>query len=125
MNVQTPRVTNGTRFGTWKAKAKTSLQRRPLVYGALVIFFGLYYYRPEDFAIVDRVSEVARKRGLNNAQIALAWVLHQPGITAAIIGASKQHHLEDALKALTVKLDADELKYLSDLYKPRTVLANV
>jgi aryl-alcohol dehydrogenase-like predicted oxidoreductase len=83
------------------------------------------YYRPEDFAIVDRVTEVARKRGLNNAQIALAWVLHQPGITAAIIGASKQHHLEDAIKALTVKLDADELKYLSDLYKPRTVLANV
>jgi O-antigen ligase len=49
MNVQTPRVTNGSRFGAWKAKAKTSLQRRPFVYGALVIFFCLYYYRPEDF----------------------------------------------------------------------------
>src|SRR5499426_4458464 len=83
------------------------------------------YNRPEDFAIVARVTEVARKRGLNNAQIALAWVLHQPGIAAPIIGASKQHHLEDAVKALAVKLDTDELKYLSDLYKPRTVLANV
>ena len=83
------------------------------------------YYRSEDFAIVDRVTEVAKKRGINNAQIALAWVLHQPGITAPIVGASKPHHLEDAVKALAVKLDADELKYLSDLYKPRTVLANV
>ena len=83
------------------------------------------YYRPEDFAIVDRVTEVASKRGLNNAQVALAWVLHQPGITAPIIGASKPHHLEDAVKALTVKLDADELKYLSELYKPRSVLANM
>jgi len=83
------------------------------------------YYRPEDFAIVDRVTELAKKRGLNNAQVALAWVLHQPGVTAPIIGASKPHHLEDAVKALSVKLDADELKYLSELYKPRSVLANV
>jgi aryl-alcohol dehydrogenase (NADP+) len=83
------------------------------------------YYRAEDFAIVDRVTEIAKKRGLNNAQVALAWVMHQPGITAPIIGASKQGHLEDAMKALTVKLDAEELKYLSELYKPRSVLANV
>jgi aryl-alcohol dehydrogenase (NADP+) len=83
------------------------------------------YYRSEDFAIVDRVTETAKKRGLNNAQVALAWVMHQPGITAPIIGASKQGHLEDAMKALTVKLDAEELKYLSELYKPRSVLANM
>jgi aryl-alcohol dehydrogenase-like predicted oxidoreductase len=83
------------------------------------------YYRAEDFAIVDRVTEIAKKRGLNNAQVALAWVLHQPGITAPIIGASKQGHLEDAMKALTIKLEADELKYLSELYKPRSVLANM
>src|SRR6266702_3110423 len=83
------------------------------------------YYRTEDFAIVDRATEVAKKRGINNAQVALAWVLHQPGITAPIIGASKQGHLEDAMKALAIKLDADELKYLSELYKPRSVLANL
>ena len=83
------------------------------------------YYRPEDFAIVDRLTEVAKKHGLNNAQVALAWVLHQPGITSPIIGVSKPGHLEDAIKALTVKLEADELKYLSDLYKPRSVLANL
>jgi aryl-alcohol dehydrogenase-like predicted oxidoreductase len=83
------------------------------------------YYRSEDFAIVDRVTEIANKRGLNNAQVALAWVLHQPGITAPIIGASKPGHLDDAIKALKVKLEADEVKYLSELYKPRTVLANM
>ena len=81
--------------------------------------------RAEDFAIVERVTEIAKKRGITNAQVALAWVLHQPGITAPIIGASKQGHLEDAIKALSVKLDAEELKYLSELYKPRSVLANV
>jgi aryl-alcohol dehydrogenase (NADP+) len=83
------------------------------------------YYRPEDFAIVDRVTEIARKRGINNAQVALAWVLHQPGITAPIIGASKHGHLEDAIKAVALKLEAEELNYLSELYKPRSVLANV
>jgi aryl-alcohol dehydrogenase (NADP+) len=83
------------------------------------------YYRPQDFAIVERVSEIARKRDLNNAQVALAWVLHQPGITSPIIGASKPGHLEDALKALSVKLDESELKYLSELYEPRSVLANM
>jgi aryl-alcohol dehydrogenase (NADP+) len=83
------------------------------------------YYRPQDFAIVDRLTEVAMKRDLNNAQVALAWVLHQPGITSPIIGVSKQGHLEDALKALTVKLNQDELKYLSELYQPRSVLANM
>src|SRR6478672_10434866 len=80
------------------------------------------YYRSEDFAIVDRVTEIARKRDLNNAQVALAWVMHQPGITVPIVGASKPHHLQDAVNSLSVKLDADELKYLSELYKPRSVL---
>jgi aryl-alcohol dehydrogenase-like predicted oxidoreductase len=83
------------------------------------------YYRPEDFAIVDRVTEIAKKRDVSNAQVALGWVLHQPGITAPIIGASKPHHLQEAVKALMLKLDPDELKYLSELYKPRTMLANV
>ena len=83
------------------------------------------YYRPEDFAIVDRVTEIAKKRDLSNAQVALAWVLHQPGITAPIIGASKPGHLEDAMKALTVTLDEGELKFLSELYKPRGILANM
>jgi aryl-alcohol dehydrogenase (NADP+) len=82
------------------------------------------YYRPQDFAIVDRVTEIARKRGASNAQVALAWVLHQPGITAPIIGASKPGHLEDAIAALTLKLEPGEIKALSELYEPRAVIGH-
>jgi aryl-alcohol dehydrogenase (NADP+) len=58
------------------------------------------------------------------AQIALAWMLHQPGITAPIIGASKPSHLDDALAALEVKLSSDELKYLEECYQPHPVLGH-
>ncbi len=53
---------------------------------------------------------MAKNRGVNNAQIALAWVLQQPGVTAPIIGASKMHQLDDAMAALSIKLDESELK---------------
>jgi len=82
------------------------------------------YYRPQDFTVVDRLTEIARKRGLNNAQMGLAWVLHQPGVTAPIIGASKPHHLEDAIAALSIKLDAAELKALAEPYEPRGVIGH-
>ena len=82
------------------------------------------YYRPEDFAIVDCITDVAKKRGLNNAQVALAWVLHQPDVTAPIIGVSKPNHLQDAIVALEVRLDESELKALSELYKPRGVIGH-
>lgn len=82
------------------------------------------YYRPQDFAVVDRVTEVAKKRGLNNAQVAMAWMLHQPGVTAPIIGASKPHHLEDAIAALSIRLDEQELKALAEPYQPRGILGH-
>lgn len=82
------------------------------------------YYQETDFQIVDHVTALAKKRGLSNAQIALAWVLHQPGITAPIVGATKPHHLGDAIKALNVKLDNEELKFLEELYQPHTVLGH-
>lgn len=82
------------------------------------------YYTPQDFAIVDRVTEVARKRGVNNAQIALAWILQQPGITAPIIGASKPNHLEDAIAALTITLADEELKSLAEPYQPRAIIGH-
>ena len=63
------------------------------------------YYQPSDFAVVDRISEIARARGVSNAQVALAWILQQPGVTAPIVGASKMQHLEDAVAALSLKLD--------------------
>ena len=82
------------------------------------------YYQPSDFAAVDRVTEIARKRGIPNAQVALAWILQQPGVTAPIIGASKMKHLDDALAALDVKLDPAELKALEEPYQPHRVLGH-
>ena len=80
------------------------------------------YYQESDYQVVDRVTDLARKRGLSNAQIALAWLLHQPGITAPIIGATKPHHLEEAVKALEVRLKEDEIKYLEEPYQPHPIL---
>jgi aryl-alcohol dehydrogenase-like predicted oxidoreductase len=82
------------------------------------------YYQKSDFQVVDRVTEIAKKRGVNNAQIALAWILQQPGITAPIIGATKPHHLGDAMKALELKLDAEELKLLDEPYQPHPILGH-
>ncbi len=82
------------------------------------------YYSAQDFAIVDRITEVAKNRGANNAQIALAWVLQQPGVTAPIIGASKMHQLDDAVAALEIKLDETELKLLAEHYRPRPIMAH-
>ncbi len=82
------------------------------------------YYQDSDFEVVERVTEVAKKRGVSNAQVALAWVLQQPGITAPIIGASKMNHLEDAIGALKVKLSADELKALAEPYQPHGILGH-
>jgi len=82
------------------------------------------YYQQSDFAVVDRVSEIAQKRGVPNAQVALAWVLQQPGITAPIIGASKMQHLDDAMAALGLRLDAPELNALAEPYRPHPVLGH-
>ena len=82
------------------------------------------YYRDNDFAVAQRLADLSERRSLPMAQIALAWMLHQPGITAPIIGASKPKHLEDAIAALEVKLSADELKYLDECYQPHPVLGH-
>ncbi|HLJ47648.1 MAG TPA: aldo/keto reductase [Bryobacteraceae bacterium] len=82
------------------------------------------YYQDSDFAVVDRVGEVAKKRGVPNAQIALAWVLQQPGVTAPIVGASKMSHLDDAVAALKIRLDSEELKALAEPYRPHQVLGH-
>jgi 1-deoxyxylulose-5-phosphate synthase len=85
--------------------------------------FGKSLYGMEvDFEIVNRVTAVAEKKGIPNAQVALAWMLTKPAITAPIIGASKPGHLEDAVAALEVKLTDDEIKQLEELYVPHPVL---
>lgn len=82
------------------------------------------YYQPADFTVVERVGEIARARGVPNAQVALAWILQQPGVTAPIVGASKTHHLEDAVAALSIKLDDRELQALAEPYVPHKVLGH-
>ncbi|HEY0565775.1 MAG TPA: aldo/keto reductase [Terriglobales bacterium] len=82
------------------------------------------YYQDADFDVVDRITEVAKARGVSNAQVALAWMLSKPWITAPIIGASKMHHLEDALGALDVKLSEDEVRRLEEAYVPHRVLGH-
>ncbi len=75
-----------------------------------------------DHAVVDRLGEIAEKRGIPRAQVALAWLLSKPGVTAPIVGATKPNHLEDAVAALSVKLTAEEIKALEEPYLPHPVL---
>src|SRR4051794_20832892 len=72
------------------------------------------YYRDDDFAVVQRVTQVAQARGVSNARVALGWLLHRPGVTAPIVGASRPHHLDDALAAVALKLDPAEVKALEE-----------
>jgi aryl-alcohol dehydrogenase (NADP+) len=82
------------------------------------------YYEASDFEVVDRLTEIARNRGVSNAQVALAWILQQPGIIAPIIGASKMQHLEEAVAAIEIKLEQTELNALAEPYQPHRVLGH-
>jgi aryl-alcohol dehydrogenase-like predicted oxidoreductase len=75
-----------------------------------------------DKLVVDRVAKVAAARGVPMAQVALAWLLTKPAITAPIVGATKAHHLEDAVAAVELKLTAEEVKALEEPYVPHPVL---
>jgi aryl-alcohol dehydrogenase-like predicted oxidoreductase len=84
--------------------------------------FGDSLYTPEvDFAVVDRAAEVARERGVPTAQVALAWLLHKPGVTAPIVGATRVEHLEDALAAERLSLTTAEIARLEEPYVPHAV----
>jgi aryl-alcohol dehydrogenase-like predicted oxidoreductase len=82
------------------------------------------YGRPEDFDVVERVGEVAAERGVSTARIALAWLLHKPGVTAPIVGATKLEHLEDALAAAELALTPEEIARLEEPYRPHPVLGH-
>jgi aryl-alcohol dehydrogenase-like predicted oxidoreductase len=84
--------------------------------------FGRSLYNEADRPVVDRVGEIAEKRGLPRAQIALAWLLAQPGVTAPIVGATKPEHLADAVAAVDVELNDDEITSLEEPYRPHEVL---
>ncbi len=83
--------------------------------------FARKLYDDSDFDVVDRVVEISRERGVPAAQVALAWLLAQPGVTAPIIGASKPEHLSQAVSALAVNLSDDERRRLEEPYRPHTI----
>jgi aryl-alcohol dehydrogenase-like predicted oxidoreductase len=82
------------------------------------------YEQEDNLTTVERVSEVAEARGVPMAQVALAWMYTKPYITSPIIGATKPHHLEDAIAALSVQLTADEIERLEEPYRPHPVIAH-
>jgi aryl-alcohol dehydrogenase-like predicted oxidoreductase len=87
-------------------------------------FTDFLYNQPTDFDVVERVAEVAAARGVPAAQVALAWMLHKPGVTAPIVGATKLSHLEDALAAEQLTLSDEEMQSLEEPYRPHPVLGH-
>lgn len=82
------------------------------------------YYQPEDFAVADRLAEVAREMGKPTMQVALAWVLAKSAVTSPIIGATKTHHLEEAFQTLELELPEEVIQRLEDPYRPHRVLGH-
>jgi aryl-alcohol dehydrogenase-like predicted oxidoreductase len=87
-------------------------------------FADYLYAQPTDFDVVDRVVDVAAARGVPPAQVALAWLLHKPGVTAPIVGATKAGHVEDALAAEQLELTDDEIARLQEPYVPHPILGH-
>ena len=82
------------------------------------------YYQDDDFAVADRLTEVAKERVVSNMKVALAWVLSKRYVTAPIIGTSKPHHLDDAVAALDIKLSDEEIRRLEEPYRPHKILGH-
>jgi 1-deoxyxylulose-5-phosphate synthase len=100
-----------TRDGQGQTARATAPRSSPSLYG-----------RPVDFEIIDRVSQLARARGVAPAQVALAWLLSKPGVTAPIIGATSLQHIDDAVVAQHLELDPGEIAALEQPYQPRDVV---
>ena len=82
------------------------------------------YYRDDDFAVVDAVIALAREKNISPAQLALAWLLHKPGVTSPIVGASRLDQLEELVGAVDVHLSDDEMKRLEFPYRPHPILGH-
>jgi len=80
-----------------------------------------FYTHPSDTEIIRRNAEVAERLGYKPAQIALAWLLHKPAVTAPIIGATKKQYIDDAVQALEINLDAETIAYLEEPYQPHNI----
>jgi aryl-alcohol dehydrogenase-like predicted oxidoreductase len=87
-------------------------------------FTDSLYSQPTDFDVVERVAEVAAARGVPPAQVALAWLMHRPGVTAPIVGATRTGHIEDAIAAEQLPLSGEEMRQLEEPYRPHPVLGH-
>ena len=113
----------------WSPLARGKLTRpwetEPSTHRAGTDAFGRTLYaktQAADRSVVERVGQIAEAKGAPMAQVALAWLLQQPAVTAPIIGASKPHHLEDAVAALSINLSAEDIEQLEAPYQPHPVL---
>jgi 1-deoxyxylulose-5-phosphate synthase len=87
-------------------------------------FADQLYFREPDYLVQDRLMELAERLGQSPAQLALAWLLHKPGVSAPILGVSKVHHLEEAVSALDIGLSEDDISLLEEPYQPHPVLGH-
>ena len=108
----------------WLAGTRTREGERLTTRAETDPFGDRLYGRPEDFDVIDRLAEVAGERGEPPARVALAWLLHKPGVTAPIVGATKLGHLEDALAAAELELTDAEIERLEEPYRPHPVLGH-
>ena len=83
--------------------------------------FGKTLYSTANTEIIERVAEIANQRGVSRARIALAWVSHHPAVSAPIVGATKKHHLDDAIASLDIVLTPEEIRALEEPYTPQPV----
>ncbi len=87
--------------------------------------FGRQLYSDEDRPIVDRLTEIAEERGVSRAQVALAWVVRHPAVSAPIVGATRPEHLADAVASVDLQLSDDEVKRLEEPYRPHGIAGHV
>jgi 1-deoxyxylulose-5-phosphate synthase len=87
-------------------------------------FANQMYFADADFKVLDAVAAIAKQRGVSNAQIALAWILHKPGVSSPIVGASKLYQLEEAIAGCDIKLSGEEIAALEAPYAPHPVLGH-
>jgi len=84
---------------------------------------GDRFFRPEDFDVVERLEDVAKGKGVSPAQVAISWLLHK-GVTAPIVGPTRVEHVEEAVAAIDVKLNEDDMRRLEEPYKPHRVIGH-
>ena len=82
------------------------------------------YFRESDFEVLGAVEKIARQRGVTPSQIACAWILQAPGVSAPIVGATKLKHLKESIEAVSIKLSAEEVSELEKPYTPHPILGH-